>query len=738
MIFKVFEHIRFSDGVITEYTDGSKWWLEYTDKSGKTAIPMYEINPQEDDCHLPYLGHKLNEVLDSGKDILGNALILNGEPIYSNVESVLPRITEGSYCFIGSTASHSDLIVDKWGTVFPQESGRDRSPKSMYSPCQDNPKLEGITPKQIMLSEEYPILVNIFKLEEKVFEFIYFVEHGDSDKEPILWIREKIYPYSAPEKPKYSYKAVSISRELTYEQSIDKAVPSSTVIDAFADTVAYWIKFRNNGAYLDLPEKKLERAARGTMASAAVTCSADRPHYGHRFYGKELHDNFPPNYIWLIESACIMGREGWAKRVFEYMINYALTDEGRFVYRQGDALNMGASASEYGCILFLADRYFDKLGISNYQEDQLKKLEGMGKVILQHAVPCPEFNGKHFIKMCAEADTNSRIHVYLSNNLWAIRGLKALSSILLRLGFEDNEGYSKFADMLLNNILEFLKKNSVYDSRFGALPPFRFDYTATPHTLSLCKETFAPMTKAEYEGYCQTRISRDDQELEGQDIGENCYACYRYYPEALSAMLLPNDLANGAESLRENLGGEILGMTRFYSHIDNWPILHHARYLIETENIDKYLLLLYAHTEHHGNREKLCYYEQVDLCGKVRANDCLPSLLTTPCMVGWMFAYEKMNGTLSLLSAIPKAWFKNGFKAFNIGYSSGKINFECDGNTLSVSFSPPLVKTAELVIRDRDTVKPEDITADTDYIMNTDKNKVILKNGLDKIRVNLI
>ena len=182
-----------------------------------------------------------------------------------------------------------------------------------------------------------------------------------------------------------------------------------------------------------------------------------------------------------------------------------------------------------------------------------------------------------------------------------------------------------------------------------------------------------------------------------QDYTENTYANYRYYPEILSSMLLPPELAASIQKLRENRGGEILGMTRLYERLDDWPVAHYARYLLETGQKHKYQMLLYAHTAHSGHPELMCYYEQVGIDGRVWAPDCVPSLLTVPLMTGWMFAYQKIeDDSLLLLAGVPDSWFRKGFLAERVGYSGGSCQLESDGENISIRFSAPLTLPAQL------------------------------------------
>jgi hypothetical protein len=206
----------------------------------------------------------------------------------------------------------------------------------------------------------------------------------------------------------------------------------------------------------------------------------------------------------------------------------------------------------------------------------------------------------------------------------------------------------------------------------------------------------------------------------------------------LSAMLLPTEMADSAVAMREALGGEILGMTRFLDHIDNWPVLNYARFLIETDRIEKYLLLLYAHTAHHGHPELMTYYEQVGISGRAHANDCLPSLTTTPIMLSWCFAYERIdNGALRLLSAIPKEWYKTGFSVKGLGYSGGKIDISYTHDTVRVCFDSKTENNAELVLRGREAVYAEDIISGAEFICEIRKNILVLKKGITSASITL-
>ena len=724
MSSKIFEYERTNGDVLSEHFDRGSFFFEYRHGDNDRRLECYSVIPPATKNNTLYLGRTLDEILDSPTDILGDELLKNGTPDYYSFRGVLPQITEDAYCFLGGAASHASVTVDRLGNITPQLSGKDNDPAPLFEPTKYDTALCGRIPTQYFLDRHFPILFNVFDKDSDVTELLYFVDSGDSDRDPIVWIREKKYIKDRPDTFTLRYGVKEFSHGYANKVADIFEVGADIFNDTLAHTINHWLRFTDSGASLDLPIDELVKVTEGAMISAATTFTGPRPHYGHKYYGKELHDNFPPNYIWSIEAAILTGHEKWAREIYGHLMNYGLTDEGKFCYRQGPFIS-GASAVEYAMILWLTDRYKTKLFPYGIDEEYVEKLCGMGNIILSHLIPCPEFDGLELVKMCAEADNNVRVNVYLNNNLWSIRGLEAL----YRLCKIDKYKYS--ADIIKQNVNLMLKKHSLTNTEFGDVPPFRFNYSAIPYTLSNCKTHLLPTDEEAVGKYFYRPEGRRDFDVTDQEITENTYANYRYYPEVLSSMLLPSNLAEGIFRMREKLGGNLLGMTRFRSWIDNWPVLNYARYLIETGKVEKYLLLLYAHTQLHGHPNLMCYYEQIKLYGKVSAHDCVPSLLTTPIMTTWMFAYETVDGsTLRLLSTIPKEWFNESFSAKGLGISDGSADIIYDREHLTVRFSRDLNKTVEIVFNAFDSISMDNIKKGSEFIKSVNKNVVVLKRGI--------
>jgi len=725
----VFEHTRARGGCLTEvYADGA-WSMNYRDRYVQREMSVYSLAALDEKQEYDLWGGMTPEqLLASGPDLLGRYLLKQGEPSYEGVRRLLPPLTEKTYAFLGGNASWWGLIVNtETGVVYPQHDSYRYTPAPVFDPRSVDPVLGAIPPRQWLLNGKMPLMFSVHASETAVLEFMYFVEPGDPDADPALWIRIKRYRLEDPTQFAVEYRMAGLSREIP-----DKPLPEGLFLDAMSATVAFWLRFEKKGTRFNLPEKQLERVVDGTQMALAVTFAGDHTHYGHCYYGHEYHDHFPPNFCWSLELLCLTNRTAWAKRIFTHMMTVSVTDEGRITYRLGDQELYGASAAEYGMLLFLFNRYRYRLGVGEWEEEIWEKIIGMGRLILDHCIPCPAEENRVLVMMCAEADTNTRVNAYVNNNLWSIVGLNALTRLLNECGRpEETVEFAQMAALLENNVRYLMEKESIFDPRFGKLPPFRFGYTAAPATLSVCRDTFTPMTEEEYAAY--TVFSAPRGESGAQDLLENNYANYRYYPEMLSSMLLEPEQAEAIRTLRENLGGEILGMTRFKTWVDNWPVLHYARNLLENGHVDKYLMLLYAHTCHHGLPELMCYYEQVKITGEMKAVDCVPALLTTPTMVAWMFAYETMNSdTLTLLPGIPKAWFDTGFSVERLGWSGGTVSLTVRGNTVSVEFSAPTEREVELVWRRKDNLSLTDVESGGEAVIGAAGNRLTLKAGITR------
>ena len=629
-----------------------------------------------------YLGYSLEEITRSGSDLLAQKLLADGEVASSMVNGILPSIEKGRYYFLSGRASWHGLILYPDGRVVPQERESLRNPTALFSPLEEDAALGALSPVQTLLDGWIPIVNSIHKKAAHSLEITYFVEYGDPDADPQLWVRAVRDLPGVREEKCY---VVSRSRPIRKRQ-----ISCEEFEEVRSTTEQEWRRLASGFNNFNLPDKQLELSLKAMLCNFFSTFSGNHAHYGHLFYGREIHDNFPPNYLSAIETCHVLGMTQHAWHMLDHLLQFCIDINGKFYYRQGIYDFNGAAGTEYGKLLWLIDQLYDSCpdvyAVACYSD----KIKRIADYLISQISPEPLADGKYLLRMCAEADTRSRIHAYTSNNLWAVNGLRAVSHLFWKWGDAGYGKYAQIAEKLYASIRAALDELSIPYAK-GRLVPFQIGYDPLPLSLSNCRDTTAEISDAAFDSY----LSQTDFESERtsqQDYSENTYANYRYYLEMLSSGLLKREEEKAIVHLRENFGGELLGMTRLYERLDDWTADNYARYLLTNDRMDKYLLLYYAHFYYHGNPNMGVYYEQVTFDGSVFAPDCVPSLLLIPLMTAWMFCFEPIGeNAVYLLRAVPAEWYtgKKEFEAQNLKTTNGDINLEItvDGEEIIVTLT---------------------------------------------------
>lgn len=159
------------------------------------------------------------------------------------------------------------------------------------------------------------------------------------------------------------------------------------------------------------------------------------------------------------------------------------------------------------------------------------------------------------------------------------------------------------------------------------------------------------------------------------------YCNYRYFAEMVSAGVLPQRVVRRILTWRAEHGGELLAMTRFEDHLDDWPVLNYARALLEAGEIARYLLLLYAHLAHHQAAGWLAAPEQVKIAPdesgvrRYHAGQVVPSQVVAPQMLRWALAYAPRDEQMLLLApAVPRRWIEEGLSVQGLPTRRGRVD----------------------------------------------------------------
>jgi hypothetical protein len=586
-----------------------------------------------------YLGYDYTKIMNSGRDILGEEILRKGFPTFSLMKGILPSIEKGRYLFLSGIASWHGLTVLPDGTVYPQETAVSSSPIPIFSPLEEDLDADRAKTKQCLVEGWIPVVTTSYQLENRSMDITCFVEFGDPDSNPQLWIDIR------KSKKKRSCYVISHSRPMQKRE-----ISLREFDETFKTTIGEWYRLGRCFNIYTLPYKEMQTGLLAMMANLFQVFTGDHAHYGHLYYGREIHDNFPPSYLSGIEICYSLGMKEHAWGMLSHLLRFGIDIKGRFYYRQGLKDWNGASGSEYGRFFCLVERLWKSNPVAYPLKAHIETLAHMGSYLLSHIQK--DQKGRNLLLMCAEADTRSRIRAYTSNNLWAVQGLKSLGNLLQNMGQPEGIRFKIAAGSLYDDLRAMLDEEKL-QSPWGPLVPFQSSYTPLPLTLSQCEDSSSGVPSEDY--FSQLDFD-SDMEIE-QDYSQNTYANYRYYAEMLSSGLLSPEESEAIVKMRETKGGELLGMTRFYERLDDWPADNYARYYLETDRLDKYLLLYYAHFLYHGNPDTGVYYEQVTTDGKVFAPDCVPSLTLVPLMTAWMFCYESLvKNEVNLLRGIPEDW----------------------------------------------------------------------------------
>ncbi len=631
------------------------------------------------------------EITASGKDELA---ALCDASDFEGIRKLLPPYGDEAYIPLGHPASERSATVDMRGRIFNQQTSYNELRQlikevTVYEPEKLFGELGAKKPIQSFLDGKYPLLFNVHETDTEILESLYVQETGTYRSGGAVYVRNTVTDKARGETVLTEFRIVGTDCPADTDAA-DTVMAPEVFYDCVLNVLDYFETFETANSKAVLPVKELERSYIGTMFTLEGLFCGERMRYGHRIYGATYHDFFPPNFITALWAYSVNGQTLKAGRLAQYVLATAVDRRGRVLYRQGDGQNYGFSASEIGQFLWILSRYegiFEPVGCVRPYAD---KIMAMGNFLLSRICASDEYPDISVIRTCAEADTNERVHDYLENTLWGIRGLEAVCRLGDVYG-ADTEAYSAAAKRLRADMKK-LANITEEDSKFGKLIPFRLGYPALPLTLSRCRDTAYAVSDEEYRDYIKsTHVRSDSVAASEQELVENCYANYRYYPEMLSSALLDEQYEDSFIRMREELGGELLGMIRWGCGADDWPAYNLAVHYMERGKRDKFIRLLYAHAVHHGLCDFHIYYEQItvgDGFMKVRADSSVPSILLNNLMINMMFCYERVDlSEVELLKGIPENWF--GGEAFGIEgvYTSrGKLSVFADRDLVKLCF----------------------------------------------------
>ncbi len=650
--WRVFEDLRTRDGVIT-----------FIPATGNSCILPKSAEAVFAETAVPYLGLSLKDIGMSGRDLLADKLLQNGDPEPEQVKSAAPPMASGMgrrpiyfrlpwNTFVGTKECFDTM------PVYPSGSTRTYHPGQYFpelnSPAASEKRFEGL------VGGWMPAIRKVMPISDSSYdEVIVFGDVEAHDKFIVqTWHRTARIENGKMTKVVYghSYPAFPPARLDPQPEDFYR------MLLLFAN---YWDKQLHDVAAASIPQNDWINMSRYAFAKELmVRPGGVYPKYGavdRDYYGSE-YDGFQDIFTMSVGANLEWGRFEMARAVID---NY-LSD---FTNAKGMINMRGPETAQFGMELMLFAKYF------NYTRDSALLLKHQEKIAATAKMLCEMHDaslqlpkddpGYGLIHGWSESDSclapkpETWWLPYFANSAFAARGLKDLANMWRKIKHGADAGgmaadWLRRSKTLQDAVVASMRNNIRSDMQ----PPYIGTYPGTKLTVweSMEKERPSPQQWA-----------------------------HRPYAELLHADMLPPDLANTVIDCMRAYGGTTLGIVANMErpHPTGRDILGFISYgyalaLLRLDRIEEYLLFLYSHRFHDHTRGSWTAGEVAGIEGGT-ATFCIPAQQTIPLLVRWMLVLEDSDeARLYLGKGIPRDWLASGndIRIDQAPTRWGRVNFQ--------------------------------------------------------------
>ena len=653
--WKVYEDLRTRDGAIT-----------FISASGQNRVLPKTAEAVFAEAAVPYLGLSLQDIGMSGRDLLADTLLANGDPDPEMVKSAAPPM--------GSAFDRPVYFRLPWNTFVGTKECFDTMPiypggnTRTYHPAQEFPELNlQATAKRYegLIGSWMPAVRKVLPISETAYdEIVVFGDVEAHDKFIVqTWHRTARFENGKITKVVYghSYPPFPPARQDPSAEDFYRALL------VFA---GYWDNQLRDFVFVALPESSWVDMTRHAFAKELmVRPGGVYPKYGavdRDYYGSE-YDGFQDIFTMSVISNLECGRFDMARTVID---NY-LTD---YTDSKGMINMRGPETAQFGMELMLFAKYF------HYTSDAALLLKHHEKIEAAAAMLCEMHDeslrlsesdpGHGLIHGWSESDSclapkpETWWLPYFANSAFAARGFKDLSQAWRKIQ-PAISAEKKTADWLRRSkqLQEAVTASMQKSIRKDVNPPYIGTFPGTTMTVqeSLAKERPSPQQWA-----------------------------HRAYAELLQADMLPPELANTVIDCMRSYGGTTLGVVANMErpHPNGRDILGfisygYAQMLLRLDRIEEYLLFLYSHRYHDHSRGSWTAGEVAGINGGT-ATFCIPAQQTIPLLVRWMLVLEDSDeDRLYLAKGLPRDWVASG-KEIGIEQAPtrwGRVNLKMSADT---------------------------------------------------------
>lgn len=607
-------------------------------KGVQLSLPKSSESTTEDLSKL-YLGHTLEQVMQSPTDLLGNEILAKpADPDYAEVAAAFPPIGRKmtTYSFVGTPET-----MDKIGFAY---GGRTAN----FDPAPYYPPLAAIREKgrvrDGLVGGSLPIL-----------RFVYPESEGNWT-ETLAFAPLRIVNGNDRVQPVWYRVAHVENHRLTWTQYVDSYHPfpprtKYDPADFYRDILELdrgWKRKLQGSMKIEVPDERVANMARFALVREMMTRVGDFPKYGavDKDYAGSEHDGFPDTFN--VDTASLL-EWGLVERAGRYIDNYF----GKFVRDDGSLLYRGPETGQYGRMLTIVAQYLNYGGDPAVVLRRQNRIDGVTKLLLMlrtHAKSLPQSDPAYgMIAGWSEADASldadppRYMQPYFSNSTEAARGFRDLGKAWEKLGKQIKRSDLIAQGQKLQREAKDLERD--------------IQTAISRSILKVDGETILPSIAGVKQPF-HVAVPLDQSDPQ--------FRSYRAYMEMMHSGILTADQVRMIVEYRARHHDVILGVPAAYGYntgvLAGFLSYGHGYGLIQHEMIREALLLLYSHMAHQYTRGTWTAPETRSILpDQGIAPYCTPAQLVVALLTKWLLVFEDpQSETVWLGKAAPREWLEDG------------------------------------------------------------------------------
>jgi len=622
--------------VFEDFTQ-TKGRLIFTGEDGKEVDLPKSLEATFAEPASLYRGHKLEEVLNSDRDLLAEEILAKpGDPDFEEVAACFPPIAKmGVYSFVGT---HD--CFEKVG-IFYGGSSPNFDP-AVYVPAIQKIKDEGRV-WDGLIGGWLPAIRFVYPEKPGDWsELVAFapmrIENGNPRVQPVWyrvsriesnslrWVRyfDSYHPFP----PRTGQPA-----ELFYHDLL-------AMRDGWDHALAAAMK-------IEIPDQRVADMARHSLVRDMITRIGAFPKYGvfDRGYGGSEHDGFPDTFNADTTAMLEWGLFDLARQYLDNYLTYFVRDDASILYR-------GPETGQFGRMLTVVAQY------ANYTHDyklllkHRRRIDAIARLLLNlraKALTLPPQDpaygmiaGWSEADSCLDPDPARYMQPYFSNSTEAQRGFRDLGMVWENIGRSSHRPelaawgrkLQEEARSIAIDLQQAIQRSILTNMQPPCLPAIAG--VSEPFHLAVSRDKFDPQFRS-----------------------------YRAYMEMLYSGNLRREQVEMIVSYRAAHRDTILGIPTCYGYntheLAGFLSYGHAYGLLQHDFVREYLLILYSLMAHHYTRGAWTAPETRNLDPKrFVAPYCTPAQMVVPLMTRWMLVFEDpASNTLWLAKGTPRNWLED-------------------------------------------------------------------------------